>query len=77
MSIINKILRDSKNLVDSAKDTVLSNLVEARRTGLIDVTDVQLQKIIEIVSVSLSESFQKSISVFQNMIKRHLESSET
>lgn len=77
MNSVNKILRDSKILIDGAKDTVLSNLVEARRTNIIDATDEQLQKIFEVISVSIDESFQKSINVFHNMVKRHIETSES
>lgn len=73
MSNLNNILKDSKILIDSAKDTVTTNLVEARRSNLIDLTDQQLQRIFDVINVSLDESYQKSISVFQNMVKRHID----
>lgn len=74
MSNLNKILRDSRILVDSAKDTVTTNIIEARRKGMIGMDDQQLQTLLDIVSLSIDESYQKSTHVFQNMVKRHIES---
>lgn len=74
MSNLNKILKDSKIIVDGAKDTLTSNIVEAKRSNLIDLNDQQLQRICDIISVSLDESFQKTLPVFHNMIKKHVDS---
>lgn len=72
MSNLNNILRDSKILIDGAKDTIISNIIEANRTNIVDLNEDQLQKICNLVSISLDESFQKSLNVFSNMVKRHI-----
>jgi len=74
MSNLNKILRDSRILIDSAKDVVTTNIVEARSKGVIGMDDKQLQTLLDIVTLSIDESYQKSTHVFQNMVKRHIES---
>lgn len=72
MNNVDKISRDAKILIDSAKDTVSSNLVEALSSNLVDVSQDQLGKILSIVSTSLDSGYQKSLPVFQNMIKKHV-----
>lgn len=73
MNSVDKISRDSKILIDSAKDTVAKNLLEAAQNSIVDLNQEQLEKILSIVSVSLDMGYQRSLTVYQNMIKKHIE----
>jgi hypothetical protein len=72
MNNVDKISRDAKILIDSAKDTVTTNLIEAINTSLISLNQDQLGNILNIVSNSLDMGYQKSLPVYQNMIKKHI-----
>lgn len=72
MNNLDKISRDAKILIDSAKDTVTTNLIEAVKTSLISLNQDQLVNILNIVSNSLDTGYQKSLPVYQNMIKKHI-----
>jgi hypothetical protein len=72
MNNVDKISRDAKILIDSAKDTVTTNLIEAIKTSLISLNQDQLGNILNIVSTSLDTGYQKSLPVYQNMIKKHI-----
>jgi hypothetical protein len=72
MNSIDKISRDAKILVDSAKDNTTKNLIEAVQGGLIDLNQDQLGKILNVLSTSFDMGYQRSLPVFQNMIKKHV-----
>jgi len=72
MNSIDKISRDAKILVDSAKDNTTKNLIEAVQGGLIDLNQDQLEKILDVLSTSFDMGYQRSLPVFQNMIKKHV-----
>jgi len=72
MNIIDKITRDSKILVDSAKDTISKNITTAVLQKKLDLNERQLTEILNLIEVSSSEGYQKSLSVYQNTIKKHL-----
>ena len=72
MNSIDKISRDSKILIDSAKDSVTANLLTLVRNKELDLSKDQVEKIINLVSLSLDESFQKTLPFYQGMIKKYL-----
>jgi hypothetical protein len=72
MNSVDKISRDAKILVDSAKDVTTKNLIEAVQGSLIDLNQDQLGKILNVLSTSFDMGYQRSLPVFQNMIKKHL-----
>lgn len=72
MNIIDKITRDSKILVDSAKDAISKNITTAVLQKKLDLNERQLTEILNLIEVSSSEGYQKSLSVYQNTIKKHL-----
>lgn len=72
MNSIDKISRDSKILIDSAKDSVTANLLTLLRNKELDLSKDQVEKIINLVSLSLDESFQKTLPFYQGMIKKYL-----
>jgi hypothetical protein len=52
MNSVDKISRDAKILVDSAKDVTTKNLIEAVQGSLIDLNQDQLGKILNVLSTS-------------------------
>jgi len=71
MNTVDKITRDSKILIDSARDTVSSNLTNALKTNQIDISEAQLSKILNLVNNSIDQGYQKAITNYQNTIKKH------
>jgi len=72
MNSIDKISRDSKILIDSAKDNISTNLLTLVRNKEIDLSNDQVEKVINLVALSLDESFQKTLPFYQGMIKKYL-----
>ena len=70
MNNVDKVTRDSRILVDSAKDTVTKNLVLAARNDTVSLTKSQLETIISIVNLSFDEGYQRALPAFQNAIKK-------
>lgn len=70
MNSVDKITRDAKMLFDFTKDNVTNRLVSA--SSDLGLSEAQVGAIAKLVSISVDESYQKSISNFQNVIKRHL-----
>ena len=72
MNSIDKISRDSKILIESAKDTVAANMLTASQNNQISVSDTQLQQIMNVLLLSIDEGYQKALPTYQNTIKKHL-----
>lgn len=72
MNSVDKITRDAKILVNSARDTANSNLVQALTERKINVSEEQLREILKIMDMSFDEGYLKAATVFQNTIKKHL-----
>jgi|LauGreDrversion4_2_1035121.scaffolds.fasta_scaffold01063_12 hypothetical protein len=71
MNNTDKVLKESRILVDSAKDTVAKNLLIAARSNTVSLTEDQLSKLISIVNISLDESYQRALPVFSTSIKKY------
>jgi len=72
MNTIDKIARDAKILVNSARDTANSNLATSLHEKKISLTENQLKEVMRILDVSFEEGYQKAVVVFQNTIKKHI-----
>jgi hypothetical protein len=72
MNIVDKISRDSRILIDSAKDTFVSNFLTMMRNKDLELSNDQVEKLISLVTLSLDESFQKTLPFYQTMIKKYL-----
>lgn len=72
MNSVDKISRDSRILIDSAKDTVVANLLSMMRNKDLELSNDQVEKLISLVTLSLDESFQKTLPFYQTMIKKYL-----
>lgn len=74
MNSVDKISRETKVIIENAKDTFVQNLVGAARTNKISLDDSQLSSIINLLNISVDESFQKAIPVFQRTVKSFISS---
>lgn len=72
MNSVDKITRDAKILVASARDTANSNLTTAAMDKRLNLTENQLKEVLRIIDMSFEEGYQKAINVFQNTIKKHI-----
>lgn len=73
MNTVDKITRDSKILLDSAKDTTANNLISAFRSKEVNLSEDQLSKIVTIINSSIDQGYQKALSNFQSSIKKHID----
>lgn len=69
MNKLDKVSRDSKLLVDATKDTITNNILSAVREGVLPLNQEQAAALLNLVSISSEEAFQKSLPTFQRMIK--------
>jgi hypothetical protein len=71
MNNIDKISADSRILIDSAKDTVSTNFLSLISRKDINLDPSQIEKILNVVNVSIEEGYQKALPYYQNTIKKH------
>jgi len=69
MNSVDKISREAKVIFDAAKDSVVNNVVVASRSGTFEIEESQLARLVQVITLSLDESIQKSLPHFQNSVK--------
>jgi len=71
MNLIDKISKETLNLLEYSKDVVKSNLTNSNINGTIkpSLTESQLASLYKLVDMSISQSFQKGILSFQKTLK--------
>lgn len=69
MNNVDKISREAKMLLDSTRDNVIAGLIDASRTGKINIEPSDLPSLVQVVNLIFEDSSQKSISYFQNKLK--------
>ena len=62
------------NLVDFIKQKVSSNIVESARTDRLDLTEQQIESILRIVDLSVSQAFTLSIDDIERVLNETLAS---
>jgi hypothetical protein len=72
MNNLDKITRDAKLLVDSARDAANTNIVKAAMDKKLNLNEYQIQEVLNLINASFDEGYQRAITVFQNTIKKHL-----
>lgn len=73
MNTVDKITKDTRQVVvNSISDVLTKNLTSSAVE--IGLSNDQLQTVLRILEVSIDEGFHRSVNVYQNMIKRHIES---
>ena len=70
MNNTDKLLKDAKILIDSAKDLASKNLLNAVSTGVVKVDASQLPKLIAIVELSIDEGYLRAGLAFQAAAKK-------
>lgn len=73
MNTLDKITRDSRLLVNSAKDAISKNITSAVLDRKIELNERQLSEVLKIVELSCDEGYQRAYNVFQKTIKSHLD----
>jgi hypothetical protein len=69
MNQVDKITKESRIFLDSIKDTFSENVVSAARSHILELDDSQLQKLLAIFDMSVSDGFQKAVSSYQHTVK--------
>jgi len=69
MNNIDRVSRDSKILIESAKDVTASNLLSAVGSKLLQLDEAQLSKVISVVNMSIDEGYMKALPTFQRSVK--------
>lgn len=72
MSKINNISREASQLINSVKDTTVNNLVRSVSENLMQLTEDQLTNIINIITLSIDEGYQKALPTFQKTLQNSL-----
>ena len=72
MSKINNISREASQLINSVKDTTINNLVRSVSENLMQLTEDQLTNIVNIVTLSIDEGYQKALPSFQKTLQNSL-----
>jgi dihydroxyacetone kinase-like predicted kinase len=62
------IIKASRSLQESAKDTASANLVMAVRTGQVKVDQANLQKLLHIVGASIEEGHSRANRSFSKVV---------
>jgi hypothetical protein len=65
-----KINKAGRALTSTVNETIITNLVSAQRSGAIDVTDDQLQKVLSLVSQSTEQGYHKGLKTFQSAVEK-------
>ena len=72
MNNVDKVLKSTKILSESAKDLASKNLLQAMTSGVITVDEAQLARIISVVNLSIDESYLRAVPSVQAAIKKAL-----
>jgi hypothetical protein len=75
MNKIDKLCKDAKIVVDSVKDMLDTNFVSAFQEKKLEVSQEVLEQILQLVSVSVNEGFQRALSTFSRAVKETTEKS--
>lgn len=76
MNEVDKIARETKTLLESVKDSFVTNIVNAAHSKTVQLDERQLEGIVAIANISFDEGYQRAIPFFQRSIKNQLEESK-
>ena len=71
MSKINIISREASQLINSVKDTTVNNLVRSVSENLMQLSEDQLTNIVNIITLSIDEGYQKALPSFQKTLQNN------
>ena len=70
MSIESKIMPRVTSMMMFVKDQVKSNLVEANNKKILNLSEIELEKIANIVTLSIDSAYYKGMSEIINEVKK-------
>jgi hypothetical protein len=70
MNTVDRVTKEVKIVVDSAKDSTLSNVIKYIRENSLQLTDNQVSGLINLIGISIDEGYQRSVTTFQNSVKK-------
>lgn len=73
MNDVDKVSKEVKNVVESVKDTLQSRIVSAARSDTLQLSQQQVEKLVQLVQVTFDESYQKAIVHFQRSVKKYFD----
>lgn len=70
MNTVDKVTKEVKLVVDSAKDATVSNVIKYIRENSLQLTEVQVSGLLNLIGLSIDEGYQRSVTTFQNSVKK-------
>lgn len=70
MNTVDRVTKEVKIVVDSAKDSTVSNVIKYIRENSLQLTDNQVSGLINLIGISIDEGYQRSVTTFQNSVKK-------
>lgn len=77
MSNANKIIRDTKILADSVKDTLSANFLASVKNKTFSLSDDELSMLVRVMHASVDEGYQRALASYQKSVELALKSSTT
>jgi hypothetical protein len=71
-----KLLRNTKTIFDSAKDSTISKIIEMNNAGILKLDRDQFIKVVDIIRVSLEESYSRSSVYYEKEVNKALDLSK-
>jgi hypothetical protein len=72
MNLVDKVTQSTRILLDSMKDTIEKNIMDAAKTGIVEITSEHMRRLLILVSTSAEDGYQRSLPTFQTKIKTHV-----
>lgn len=72
MNTVDRITKETKIIIDSAKDTLESNFPLAIKDSSLNLREDQIKNLLDLVKLLLDQSFQRAVPSFQNSIKKYV-----
>lgn len=73
MDATNRIMLSTKNIVESSRDSIIKNVIQARRE--LEISDSSLKKLISLVKITSDDVLFKALSVHEKEVKSALKDS--
>ena len=73
MNIIERIKKEVKSILELTKTTLSQNIIQARQTKSLQLTEQQIGALIKIIEVSVDEAYQKSVKSLQTGMSKYFD----
>lgn len=72
MNKIDLVSKESRTFFLTCKDSVTTTLTAAYADKSLELSEEQLSKVLQYVSIAFEQGYQKALPSFQNSIKKHV-----